>query len=89
MSGLIQRYQESHLHDNAIFLAERLYAQASTAENLYVLARSFYVAGKPRRAHFLLHRATQVPDQVKALLGAGPLIPAPLVAAQRLDSEPA
>ena len=45
------------LYHNAIFLAEKLYAQFANEQNLYLLATSYYKSGKPNKAHFILRNA--------------------------------
>ncbi|TMW60581.1 hypothetical protein Poli38472_000623 [Pythium oligandrum] len=53
----IQHYLELHLHDNAIFLAERLVAHNRAEENLLQLATCYYRAGKVARAIAVLENA--------------------------------
>uniref|UniRef100_T1JEI7 Cell division cycle protein 27 homolog n=1 Tax=Strigamia maritima TaxID=126957 RepID=T1JEI7_STRMM len=44
-----------YAYSDAIFLAERLYAEVDTDEALFLLATCYYRSGKPRQAYSLLH----------------------------------
>eukprot|EP01132_Coremiostelium_polycephalum_P006234 gene6234-7765_t len=47
---------DNHLLNNAIFLAERLFAHESSEENLYILANIYYRMGKPNQCYLLLQQ---------------------------------
>lgn len=62
---LVQCIQDSLSHfmiQNAIFLAERLYAIAKTEYNLHVLATCFYRSGKPQKSYLLLKPSLNTPE---------------------------
>ena len=54
MPSLITYYLENLLYSNAIFLAERLYAEYCTEENRYLLAKCYIKCGLHRKAMSLL-----------------------------------
>ena len=54
-TSLIQQYLGLHCIDNAIFLAERFYAQFPSSNNaLYLLATCYHRNGETKRAHAIL-----------------------------------
>lgn len=53
---------------DAIFLAERLYAEVDSDDALFLLATCYYRAGKPGRAYSILHKKEGKSSQCKFLL---------------------
>jgi anaphase-promoting complex subunit 3 len=54
----IERSLLFHLHQNAIFLSERLFAQFPSFQNMFTLANCYYTSGNIAMAyHFLKHHA--------------------------------
>ena len=45
------------LHENAVFLAERLYAESPSSNTLHVLAKAYHRSGTPRGARAKLARS--------------------------------
>ena len=50
----IQDNLSLYLHDNAIFLAERLVAEFPSEQNVYLLATCYHRSGQTYRAYYLL-----------------------------------
>ncbi|GFN99845.1 cell division cycle protein 27 homolog [Plakobranchus ocellatus] len=57
----------NYSYSNAIFLAERLYAEISNNESLHLLATCYYRAGRPNQAYMLLEKACSQTPQCKFL----------------------
>ncbi|MEQ2191942.1 anaphase-promoting complex subunit cdc27, partial [Xenoophorus captivus] len=53
---------------DAVFLAERLYAEVRSEEALYLLATCYYRSGKPYKAYRLLKAHSCSTPQVRFLL---------------------
>ena len=63
----VEQSLASYIYDNAIFLAERLYAQAPLPENLFLLATCLYRSGQQKRVVHLLRDAPRI-DSIRYLL---------------------
>ncbi|KAK9883043.1 hypothetical protein WA026_001251 [Henosepilachna vigintioctopunctata] len=56
-------------YKDAIFLAERLYAEVDTSETLFLLATCYYRSGQKNQAYFTLKSKPNITSQCKYLLG--------------------
>lgn len=54
LKSLVHHFMAISLYENAIFYAERLYYESSTAETLHLLALCYYRMGKVNQTYLLL-----------------------------------
>ncbi|UXI15001.1 protein transport protein Sec61 subunit beta [Sarcoptes scabiei] len=54
---------ENYAYADAIFLAERLYAEVKNTDNLFLLATAYFRSGKPNIAYSILSRNKYVPQK--------------------------
>lgn len=68
LQSLVTYSFSAHLHENALFYAERLFYESPTAQNLNLLAQCYFRLGKHKQAYLILHGAGKALNDVNRYL---------------------